>query len=133
MGGLSLTACPSTPQAPSFQHAVLPVLIQHCATAEGCHGNKPTDSVDLDLRPPAAWSQLVGHPAEARKGALRVKPHDARASFLIAKLSGQLEPDEGKAMPIDEDTGVPLNPSPLPADYVEKVLTPWIAAGAPNN
>lgn len=131
-GSVPMQAQPAV-RAVSFRNDVLPVMAKNCANAEGCHGTKPTDSVDLDLRADAAYSQLVGAAAEARKGALRVKPGDHSASFLIDKLLGTLGPREGKAMPIDVQTGAPLNPSPLTPDYIEKLLKPWIQAGAPAN
>src|SRR5262249_50386411 len=112
-------------QIVSFRNDVLPVMLRHCADEKGCHGNKPTDSVDLDLRAAAAYSQLVGAHAEARKGAFRIKPGDPLSSFLIDKLEGSLRKGEGKPMPIDAQTGAPLSPSPLPPDYIGKVLKPW--------
>jgi len=118
---------------PSFRADVLPVLQQQCATAEGCHGAKPTDSVRLDLRPSTAYAQLVGVPAQARRSAMRVTPGVPAASFLLDKLSGTLGPREGKSMPVDADTGAPFEKSPLPNDYVELVLVPWIVGGAPDN
>jgi len=122
------------PPIPSFRSDVLPVLVLHCASAEGCHGNKPTPSVSLDLRASFAYGQLVNKPSEGRRGAVRVKPGDPQASFLVDKLTGQLgSVQEGKRMPIDVDTGAPVVPSPLPPDFVEHALDPWIAAGAPNN
>ena len=121
------------PPVPSFHSDILPVLVSNCATAEGCHGNKPTSSVDLDLRASAAYRQLVDMPSEARRGAVRVKPRDAQASFLLDKLTGRLGPvQEGKRMPIDAENGAPVVPSPLPSDFTD-VLERWIAAGAPNN
>ncbi len=121
------------PPIPSFRADILPVLVRNCATAEGCHGNKPTSSVDLDLRASAAYRQLVDMPSEARRGAVRVKPGDAQASFLLDKLTGRLGPvQEGKRMPVDAETGAPVVPSPLPSDFMD-VLEQWIAAGAPNN
>lgn len=120
-------------RAISFRDEIYPVLAKYCATAEGCHGSRPTESVDLDLRAGAAYAQLVGTAAEARKGSLRVKPGDAAASFLVDKLAGSLRSDEGKTMPLDVESGAPLNPSPLPPDFIEKILKPWIQAGAPNN
>jgi hypothetical protein len=117
----------------SFHNDVYPVLAKNCASAEGCHGNNSTAAVDLDLRAPAAYSQLVGKDAEMRKGALRVRPGDPATSFLIAKLAGSLQPSEGNPMPINVETGEPFQTSPLPPDYIEKSLKPWIRAGAPNN
>jgi hypothetical protein len=119
--------------APSFSRDVAPVLDRMCASAKGCHGAEPADSIDLDLRRASSYRQLVNHAAQARIGALRVKPGDPAASFLLAKLLGTLRPREGKQMPIDAVTGVPLIPSPVDAAYVESILKPWIAAGAPNN
>src|SRR5690242_17765724 len=76
--------------APSFRGDLAPVLDRMCARARGCHGADPTHSVDLDLRPPAAYAQLVGIAAEARKGAVRVMPGAPNASFLVDKLTGKL-------------------------------------------
>jgi hypothetical protein len=123
----------AAPAGPSFRTDVAPVLDRMCARAEGCHGDKPTDSVSLDLRTARAYGQLVGVPAEARRGALRVKPGDPAASFLLDKLSGKLGHGEGKPMPIDPQTGAPISPSPIDSSYLEAILKPWIAAGAPNN
>lgn len=131
-GSLAPSASPTT-AAPSFRRDILPVLLRDCATAKGCHGPAPTDSVHLDLRPAAAYPALVGQEAEARKGALRVSPGDPARSFLLAKLTGALGPNEGKAMPIDVDTGAPILPSPVSSGFIHDTLEPWIAAGAPNN
>ncbi len=122
------------PPIPSFRTEVLPVLVLHCASSEGCHGNKPTPSVSLDLRASSAYGELVNKLSEGRRGAVRVKPGDPQASFLVDKLTGRLGPvQEGKRMPIDVDTGAPVVPSPLPPDFIEQVLEPWIAAGAPHD
>lgn len=126
-------AANATPRTPSFRRDILPVFDRHCSSAKGCHGAEPTDSVDLDLRAVPAYAQLVNHPAEARKGALRVKPGDIAASFLVDKLKGAVGAREGKPMPIDADTGAPIEPSPLPPVFIAKVLGPWILAGAPEN
>ena len=122
------------PPIPSFRWDVLPVFALHCSSAEGCHGDKPTPSVSLDLRGAFAYAELVNKPSEGRRGAVRVKPGDPQASFLVDKLTGRLgSVQDGKRMPIDVDTGAPVVPSPLPQDFVERVLEPWITSGAPNN
>ena len=121
------------PAPPSFSRDVWPVLDRHCAQAKGCHGNEPTDSVALDLRRDHAYAELVGHPSAARKGALRISAGNPAASFLVDKLTAKLRSGEGKAMPLDPDTGVPILPSPLPLGFVDGILRPWIAAGAPDN
>lgn len=121
------------PARPSFSRDVAPVLIHHCAEAKGCHGDDPTDSVDLDLRREHAYAELVGRPSAVRKGALRIHPGDPAASFLLDKLTGALGPREGKQMPIDPTTGAPIVPSPLPSSFVTPTLKTWIAAGAPDD
>ena len=126
-------AAPPAATVPSFRDEVLPVLVRNCATAIGCHGEEPTESVSLDLRPANAYAQLVNIAAQARPGGLRVRPGDDDQSFLVAKLTGNLVGPEGKPMPIDPGSGVPLIPSPLPPDFVDGVLRPWIRSGAPNN
>lgn len=128
-----LGSAPPRSAQPSFRNDILPVLTRECATASGCHGDAPTDSVHLDLRPATAYRELVGHEAEARRGALRVKAGDPAHSFLIMKLTGTLDPTEGKAMPLDVDTGAPVMAIPILASFRSDFLEPWIAAGAPDN
>src|SRR5438128_1858667 len=53
-----------------------------------CHGEHPTHSVSLDLRPGHAYAALVSAPAKTRAGALRVVPRAPERSFLLAKLVG---------------------------------------------
>jgi hypothetical protein len=82
------------------------------------------------LNPDVAYDELVGHAAEARLGALRVKPGDPAASFLVDKLTGRLNHDEGKRMPLDADTGAPIEPSPLGSAFIDGALIPWVRDGA---
>jgi hypothetical protein len=119
--------------APSFRSEILPVLQRQCADPKGCHGDEPTDSVELDLRPTGAFEQLVDVPAKGRPNSWRVRRGEPTTSFLLDKLKGPLRSGEGKMMPLDPNTGVPVQPCPLPAGFIDKVLRPWIAAGAPNN
>jgi hypothetical protein len=127
------TRAPDADRQPSFSRDVAPVLEKHCAASKGCHGANPTEHADLDLRLASAYAQLVGHAADMRPGAVRVIAGDPDHSFVVDKLLDRLSGHDGKRMPIDPDTGAPMDPSPLPADYVDHVLIPWIAAGAPNN
>jgi hypothetical protein len=118
---------------PSFAREIEPVFAKHC-TGKDCHGNEPSINITLDLRPAAAYRQLVDAPAEM--GALhlmRVKPGDPDDSMLVHKLTGRLGFKEGKRMPIDSNSGEPIVPSPLPPAFVEGVVAPWIRAGSPNN
>jgi hypothetical protein len=124
----------ASPPGPSFSRDIVPVLDKQCAAAKGCHGDQPTDSVTLDLRPMVAYRQLVNQPAEMGKARLmRVLPGDPQASMLVHKLTGRVGPKEGKTMPIDPDTGAPVEPSPLPPNFIDGALIPWIAAGAREN
>lgn len=121
------------PAVPSFRRDILPVLSTNCAGAEGCHGDHPTDKVDLDLRAENAYHDLVDRPAKARRGAVLVAPGDLAASFLVAKLTATQTAAEGKAMPIDPRTGATVSMTPPAREFVETVLRPWIEAGAPDN
>ena len=95
--GLTFTGVALAAAAPvTFHKDVLPVLQQHCTSARGCHGDDPTDSVMLDLRPVAAYRELVGKTAQARKTALRVQRGAPESSFLVDKLTGSLGAGEGK-------------------------------------
>ncbi len=135
-GARAGAASDPTAGAPSFRRDVAPVLERSCAGARGCHGAAPTDGVALDLRPGAAHGELVGKAAEMRRGSRRVEPGDPAASFLIAKVAGNVARGEGKAMPLDPNTGWPVHagsPRALDPAFVATVLTPWIKAGAPNN
>ena len=123
------TRAPDLARALSFRADIAPTLDLHCSA---CHGARPNPSVELDLRPAAAWKQLVNHDAETRPGARLVVPGDAAKSFLVDKMTGALGPHEGKAMPLDATTGQPMRPSPLTA-FVETKLLPWIDAGAKDD
>jgi len=124
------SARPAPARLPSWKSEIAPFLVVRCASERRCHGESPTGFVDLDLRAPAAWAQLVGARAEERPGALRVKPGDPEASFLVDKLRGHLGPREGQRMPRTSagEPGDPVEP-----DFLDNALLPWIRAGAPNN
>ena len=123
---------PAKPAGPSFRDNVVSYLSMNCAIT-GCHGEKATIAVNLDLRPASAYASLVNHAAESRAGAMRVKPGDPDGSFLIAKLTGKLGPREGKPMPLDPSTGKPLPTVPADPRFIDTILRPWIQSGAPNN
>jgi hypothetical protein len=117
----------------SFRRDIVPIFEETCTQADDCHGSAPAEGVDLDLRAAASYESLVDRPARARRGALRVARGDPRASFVVAKLIGPLRHGEGKRMPLDPLTGSPERPNPITNDFIERVLKPWIEAGAPNN
>lgn len=119
---------------PSFERDIAPMLEARCAHARGCHGADPTPLVDLDLRRARAYRELVGVAGETGRLALfRVEPGHPAASLLVQKLTGRAGPGSGKPMPLDPETGEPVTPSPLSPDWVDRMLIPWIAAGAPAN
>lgn len=93
----------------------------------GCHESSSQEG-DLDLETSLAWEQLVNVPAAHEKavGKIRVVPGDPDASFLIQKLDGTLERDEGDLMPqgIDE----PIDPA-----CRIRMIRQWISDGALNN
>ncbi len=117
---------------PSFAREIAPVLAKHC-TGKDCHGDDPEMDITLDLRLPSSYRELVNTPAQmGTTHLMRVKPGDPDNSMLVHKLTGRLGFKEGKRMPIDDDTGEPIVPSPLPPGFVDTVVA-WIRAGAPNN
>jgi hypothetical protein len=129
----SSTTASSVAGPPSWSRDVAPHLERACAAAKGCHGDAPTDSLELDLRPGVAYAQLVSRPSSVRPSALLVAPGKPDRSFLVDKLSGRLGSKEGKVMPLDVETGAPKSPTPHDEAFVRDVLVPWIAAGARND
>lgn len=111
----------------------MPYLAMRCASARGCHGNHKTRTVDLDLRPYAAYRSLVNRESDERLGARLVVPGDPAASFVVAKLLGKLRDKEGTAMPRDERDDRPVSPIPFDPDFIDNALVPWILKGARNN
>ena len=132
-GGSAKThANPSTQPAPSFRRDVLPTLVHRCAAPGGCHGERPTREVSLDLRAEGAYTALVSRASETRNGVLLVDPHHPARSFLVDKLTGNLAKDEGDRMPLDPDSGSPVPAGTVDA-FVWSSVVPWIAAGAAND
>jgi len=94
-----------------------------------CHssfsGNPP--AANLDLRPGAAYADLVGVAASnstaQAAGKLRVVAGDANASFLSQKVHGTLAAGEGAQMP--------LIGSALPQIELD-LIDAWINGGAPE-
>jgi len=130
IASVSASAAIASAGAPTWRHDVLPHIETTCAVAHGCHGDDPTDSIDLDLRPAVAYATLVGRPSSVRTSALLVAPGDPKGSFVVDKLTGTLGAKEGKRMPLDADTGAPKPPTPDDDDFRKNKLIPWIAAGA---
>ena len=123
------------PAAPATFATIQKKIFAVSGATVSCHG--AADSGGLTLTPDAAYANLVGvaatNPAAHAAGLLRVAPGDPDHSFLLDKITGRLTPDEGKRMPLDPETGAPAEPNPVTQDFIEKILIPWIRAGAKND
>jgi hypothetical protein len=102
------------------------IFNQSCVQA-ACH-DSATRQGGLDLSASVSYANLVGvepQNAVARaSGQLRVTPGAPDESFLMHKLTGDLQPGEGAPMPL---LGSPLSPSEI------ELVRSWIAAGAAND
>lgn len=116
----------------SFKKDIAPVLSETCATSIGCHGERRTQKVELDLRLANSYRSLVNRTSMVRSGALLVDPGHAARSFLVDKLTRALRDGEGRPMPLDPETGAILTPSPIET-FVWQTLIPWIVRGAPED
>lgn len=99
----------------------------HGCDVATCHG--ALASGNLDLRPGASYTQLVGvtadNPVAAAAGKKRVEPGDGAGSFLLQKLLGTMDSagGEGSRMPL---VGAVLSDQEL------ALVDAWINAGAPQ-
>ncbi len=93
-------------------------------TQQACH-SAAGRAGDLSLTAGESYDELVdveaANPTAAAAGLLRVDPFLAQDSFLMRKLTGDLSPGEGSAMPIG---AMPLSPEQL------ALIADWIEAGA---
>jgi hypothetical protein len=100
------------------------VFVPRCALPS-CHSSE-TLAGALILERDLVYDELVGVPAFASgarsAGLLRVAPGDSSASFLIRKLTGDLENGQGSPMP--------LGNVPLDEATIERIRA-WIDSGAP--
>ena len=97
------------------------IFVPRCALPS-CHSSQ-SRSGDLVLEPAVVFDQLVGRPSSipSEAGRVRVVPSDAAASFLVRKLTGNLDADEGGRMPLN-------NPA-LDTEQIDRIRA-WIDAGA---
>jgi len=114
-------------------------MLSSCSGGPGilgrsCHMGGPDGSVlatlgaGLNLDSTVAYGNLVGVHAVGAPSKLRVQPAAPSESFLVQKLTNQLLASEGVPMPKGE--AIQWQP-PDPAKL--RVLTCWIARGAPND
>ncbi len=118
---------------PTFRRDVVPYLVRNCAQSNECHGDKLKDAADLDLSAAAAYRALVGRETPARMYAIRVVPFSPEKSFLVDKMNGNLGRYDGRRMPLDEWSKEVLPYDAETRAWVERVLVPWIAAGAKDD
>ncbi len=83
-----------------------------------------TPSGGLNLREGASYAGLVGVPARAKPGAVRVIPGDPLGSYLVHKLEGRAD-IVGQRMP--------RTSGPFLTDGQMLVIKRWIERGAPND
>jgi hypothetical protein len=93
----------------------------HGCAVSTCHG--PFKQANLDLRPGAAYANLVNVAATIAPSKQRVVPGSSATSFLSQKVHGTQDATEGSTMPL---VGTPLSAIEL------QVLDGWIDAGAPQ-
>lgn len=102
-----------------------PILVSNCATS-GCH-DSITQQHGMDLSTsPSIYDSLVNRDGlEVCRNVLkkRVVPGDPDNSFVLQKVTGQVDCNLSQRMP-------PPPAPPLPADQIE-MLRAWIATGAP--
>lgn len=95
----------------------------------GCHDARSNEG-NLDMEAEDLHAELVGVEADddnARaRGKVLVVPGDPDGSFIVQKVEGRMERDEGKWMP--EGTDEPIDP-----ECRIKMLRQWIADGALDN
>ncbi|HZR79581.1 MAG TPA: hypothetical protein VFD92_00675 [Candidatus Binatia bacterium] len=108
---------------PSFATIQREIFDKHCTSA-ACH-SAVARSGSLSLVAGDSYDGLVNvepdNAAARAAGLLRVAPDQPQKSFLIAKLTGDLQPGEGSSMP--------LGATPLSDAEIDLVRS-WIAAGA---
>jgi hypothetical protein len=120
------TSYPDTAPPPTFTSLQTNIFNSTC-NGDGCHsGSQP--AALLDLSPANAYASLLTHRIENDTGRkyfiARVDAGSPNTSFLMAKLTGSLTPDEGDQMP--------QRLHPLPQDQIDSVRN-WIQDGALNN
>jgi len=121
----SLTGCPApaVTYAPSFGSIQTAIFNVSCST-RSCHGS-PSFKAGLNLEEGSAYDDLVGVVPETvsarNRGMKLVDPGNPDNSFLVLKLAGPLQPDDGGLMP--------QRNAALPAQAVAAIRE-WIKQGA---
>jgi mono/diheme cytochrome c family protein len=99
------------------------IFTPHCASCHVDGGSGPMPLTD----PATSYASLVGvdptNSTARQAGKKRVMPGDPARSFLMDKVTGDMELGEGDRMP--------QNAHPLSADQIA-LIRRWIQAGAPS-
>ncbi len=116
------------PQGPAATFAqVQREVFDRSCTSAACH-NSSTRAGGLSLVSGESYDALVEvepeNPAARTDGLLRVAPSEVERSFILRKLTGNLEPGEGAQMP--------LGSTPLPEESIA-MIAGWIEDGAPRD
>jgi len=116
-----------TPSAPAtFSEIQIEIFAPSC-TQSACHDASAGGGLNLSSRA-VSYSLLVNVSAvqanAASRGKIRVVPGDPAASFLVQKLDGTLEAEEGE--------GMPRSTSGLSNSRINQIRS-WINDGAPDN
>lgn len=118
----SSSSSSSTTSTVSFATIQSTILTPAC---EGCHTDvNRTAAGGLNLKPGAAYPNLVSQVSSAKSGATRVVPGNASGSYLIQKLEGASD-IVGLRMP--------RNGPPYLTDAQVATIRTWITEGAKNN
>jgi|SRR6266508_2355516 len=94
-----------------------------CAAFSACHSPSGKAGKCL-LTAGNSYNSLVNHVASGNPAKMLVTPGHTESSFLLEKLRGELGPDEGDPMPLN---------NPSLSDAQIQAIADWIAQGAPND
>ncbi|MFQ5667437.1 MAG: hypothetical protein ACE5I7_13555 [Candidatus Binatia bacterium] len=100
------------------------IFENHGCTNELCHGDARQGN--MDLRPGAAYSNIVNAPSQIAANLKRIEPGDSSRSLLWLKLAASTLGRAGVP-----GSPMPLGLAPLSADELEAVRL-WIHAAAPR-
>lgn len=111
----------SKTRSPSFSNDVIPILTAKCVS---CHVDN-TGPGNIGLAPRAAYGNIVSVKSKGSRY-LRVKPGSPADSYFFMKVAGT-HLDRGGSGARMPQGGRPLTGPEL------KIISDWIAAGAPRN
>jgi mono/diheme cytochrome c family protein len=112
-----------TPTGPTFSTQIqAQILTPACVACHTDEGRVP--AANLNLRPGAAFPNLVGVASSGKPGAIRVIAGNPSGSYLVQKLEGAAD-IVGLRMP--------RNGPPFLTTEQVALIRQWIQNGAPNN